>query len=427
MTLRSGLSILITAFSLTFATKASGQWVQTNGPNRVGITSLAVNGTYIFAGTNGSSVFISTDNGSNWKMANSSLTDTFINTLAMRGTNLFAGTAGDYGINTGGNVFLSTDSGTNWTAESKGWTNTDVNALAVSDSNLFAATWNGVFVLTDIGASWVSVNAGLPYDDAGPGDAGDIVALAVNGTNIFAASGFAEYNRGDVFLLTNDSSSWTDESFGMPANDPVNALAISDMNIFAGTNGGVFLTTNNGMVWTSVSAGLGTDSNRVIAFAVSGTNLFAGSSGGGVFLTTDSGSSWHTINAGLTDSVINSLVVSGTYLFAGTDSTGVWRCPLSEIISSSGVAQTQPISPEIQSYPNPFSQSTTINFSLQESGVAEVTIVNLLGQQVARLFDGEMEAGEHSFEWNANGFASGMYECVVRVDGSLQRVPIIHY
>ncbi len=42
-------------------------------------------------------------------------------------------------------------------------------------------------------------------------------------------------------------------------------------------------------------------------------------------------------------------------------------------------------------------------------GVARVTVVNLLGEEVARLFEGELAAGEHSFTWDASGAAPGVY------------------
>jgi hypothetical protein len=60
----------------------------------------------------------------------SSLKSTNISTLAVSGTNIFAGT------NIG--VFVSTDNGTSWTAVNLGLTSTNIQALAVSDSNLFA-------------------------------------------------------------------------------------------------------------------------------------------------------------------------------------------------------------------------------------------------------------------------------------------------
>ena len=53
-----------------------------------------------------------------------------------------------------------------------------------------------------------------------------------------------------------------------------------------------------------------------------------------------------------------------------------------------------------------------------------MTVVNLLGSQVVRIFSGELAAGEHSFAWDANGMAPGMYECFVRMNGIVQRIPL---
>jgi hypothetical protein len=95
------------------------------------------------------------------------------------------------------------------------------------------------------------------------------------------------------------------------------ALAVSGTNLFAGTSsGGVFLSTNNGTSWTAVSTGL--TNGFIWSLAVSGTNLFAGTFGSGVFLSTNSGTSWTAVNNGLTSTSVSSLAVSGTNLFVGT-------------------------------------------------------------------------------------------------------------
>lgn len=94
-------------------------------------------------------------------------------------------------------------------------------------------------------------------------------------------------------------------------------FAVSDTNLFAGTwGGGVFLSTNNGTSWTMVNNGL-TNTN-VRTLTVSGTNLFAGTDGG-VFLSTNNGTNWNATNNGLTNTVVHTLTDSGTNLFAGTD------------------------------------------------------------------------------------------------------------
>ena len=108
-----------------------------------------------------------------------------------------------------------------------------------------------------------------------------------------------------------------------PYNGNVMTFAVSGTNLFAGTpGGGVFLSTNNGTSWSPVSSGL-TNTN-VLALAVSGTNLFAGTYGGGVFLSTNYGTSWTAVNTGLTNTYVSALAVSGTNLFAGTSGGGVF-------------------------------------------------------------------------------------------------------
>jgi hypothetical protein len=124
------------------------------------------------------------------------------------------------------------------------------------------------------------------------------------------------------------------------------------------------------------------------------------------------------------DTLVYNFEIIGSNLFAGTD-LGIWHRPLSQLIDNSAGVSAAGKEQIITAYPNPFSQSSTITFSCAESGVAVVTIVNLLGAEVARLFSGELGAGEHSFEWDANGVAAGIYECIVRVNGTVQRIVLV--
>jgi hypothetical protein len=62
-----------------------------------------------------------------------------------------------------------------------------------------------------------------------------------------------------------------------------------------------------------------------------------------------------------------------------------------------------------QNYPNPFNPSTTISFSLPEVADVSLTIYNALGQKVTELVNSKLEAGRHSYEWNAIDATTGMY------------------
>jgi hypothetical protein len=69
-----------------------------------------------------------------------------------------------------------------------------------------------------------------------------------------------------------------------------------------------------------------------------------------------------------------------------------------------------------QNYPNPFNPSTTIKFSLPEATNVQLNIYNTLGQKVAEIVNTNLEAGYHSYEWEAGEVASGIYIYELRTD-----------
>ncbi len=62
-----------------------------------------------------------------------------------------------------------------------------------------------------------------------------------------------------------------------------------------------------------------------------------------------------------------------------------------------------------QNYPNPFNTTTIIRFTLPVPGFVTLKIYNSLGQEVARPISDAYQTGDYQFEWNAVGFASGIY------------------
>jgi hypothetical protein len=62
-----------------------------------------------------------------------------------------------------------------------------------------------------------------------------------------------------------------------------------------------------------------------------------------------------------------------------------------------------------QNYPNPFNPSTTISFTIPNSGDVSLKIFNALGEEVATLLDGYREAGVYAVNFNAVNLPSGMY------------------
>ncbi|HZK77254.1 MAG TPA: hypothetical protein VFD13_10125 [Candidatus Kapabacteria bacterium] len=401
--------ILFAALAVMPPCALRAQWVQTNGPYGGFIYCLTVNGTNLYAGTD-SGIFLSTNNGDNWRSLSKPSNDG-INALAVSGARLFA--------LTGDGLFFTTDSGESWTKPSDSiLKSVTPTCFCVNGTTLFMGDGSysfnqnaGVFRSTDNGDTWTAAGAGLQNHE--------IHAFATIGTNLYVGT------SGGICLSTDNGANWKQIDNASPYQDMTISLAVSGNELFAGTpDFGVLRSTDSGAHWTIINTGL-TDS-VASSLVVIGKNLFAVTHyGHGVYLSTDDGASWKAVNEGFTYTYITPLAIDGINLFAGTEFSGVWRRPLSDFGLSS-VAQTPVAKSDLRSFPNPFSQSTTISFTQEASGYADISIVNLLGVEVAHLFSGEVGVGEHSFPWSKPpGLPDGMYECLVRMNGRVETLPVV--
>lgn len=66
-----------------------------------------------------------------------------------------------------------------------------------------------------------------------------------------------------------------------------------------------------------------------------------------------------------------------------------------------------------QNYPNPFNNSTILPVSLEKQGNISVILYSVTGEEVRKVFDGEMSSGKHELSINTIGLASGVYLCRV--------------
>lgn len=197
------------------------------------------------------------------------------------------------------------------------------------------------------------------------------------------------YYQGMVILLVNEITQSAQEFQAMAISMAPNVLIVGSQT--AGADGNVNYTTYPTgiyMYYTSlgVSFANGTQTQRV---GIVPTNVVHPTLAG--------------IRAGADEVLDTAIILAG-----GTLSVHV----------------PQPISSDVQAYPNPFPTKTTIQFTASESGFVRVWVVNVLGQPVAQLFEGELGAGEHTFSWDAANVPAGTYFCLIQTLAGRQVVSV---
>ncbi|PIS44203.1 MAG: hypothetical protein COT22_11815 [Ignavibacteria bacterium CG08_land_8_20_14_0_20_37_9] len=99
--------------------------------------------------------------------------------------------------------------------------------------------------------------------------------------------------------------------------------------------------------------------------------------------------------------------------------SGKYSYRLKQIDNNGGFSYSQEVEVKVeaiptefalfQNYPNPFNPSTTIKFSLPETGYYSLKIFNTLGEEVAQLINGQLEGGNYRLPFDASKLASGVY------------------
>ncbi|GIV55124.1 MAG: serine hydrolase [Candidatus Kapaibacterium sp.] len=82
--------------------------------------------------------------------------------------------------------------------------------------------------------------------------------------------------------------------------------------------------------------------------------------------------------------------------------------------------------PNLDCFPNPFDQATTIRLSLPQREHVTLKVFDVLGREVATLANSMFDAGEHRIEVEATCWAPGMYRYqIITHHGILQRLMVV--
>jgi hypothetical protein len=200
----------------------------------------------------------------------------------------------------------------------------------------------------------------------------------------------------------------------MPSNYVSDIVIDTSWNKWIATSAG--LVHYDGVHWFVYdTSNSGIPSNRVQSIAIdnSGTKWLGTSKG----LAKYDGSSWQVynmINSGIIHDYIYTIAIDkmgnkwmGTHHGVAVYNAGgvVTDVEKNDKSLPAGFMLSQ-------NYPNPFNPSTTISYTVANGHsplLVDLSIYNVLGQKVCTLISEKQNAGEHTVEWNASGFSSGIY------------------
>ncbi len=182
-------------------------------------------------------------------------------------------------------------------------------------------------------------------------------------------------------------------------------------------------TENGGQSWQEKSNGIFQINDMFFADSLQGWAVGNDASESGMILeTTDGGENWTTQLEDLS-APLNAIYFKDGFGWAvgekgyvlKTNDGATWIDEKNNIVYPDKFELSQ-------NYPNPFNPTTTISYQLQKQSNVELNIYNLLGQKVTTLVSKKQPAGNYKIEWDASGFASGVYLYKLSTDQGFTKI-----
>ncbi|NMB80197.1 MAG: T9SS type A sorting domain-containing protein [Ignavibacteria bacterium] len=361
----------------------------------------------IYAGSD-NRIYISSDNGINWKESNIVSPDVdFISALIKHENKIFVGT-----YNFG--VFYSNDEGITWNSLNNGFSglgSESISDFAIRGSELYTGTYGGGIFVIDLNtlSQWIPFNNGLSFNSSY-----NINSLRnINGTLYTGAGGNSSY-----FKNKEGSNIWEEVKFGEMWGEPNSMydIKINDKEYLIAASYGIY-KSNDEKNWQYYNLGAG--SINEASFATHNNKIYVNYTKGSGrtlwFTSVDNGNTWNFFEDQRGVDVLSTLVLDNK-LFAGR----LYGFNYLPLVPTSVDGDEMPAHFELsQNYPNPFNPATKINFTIPNvesrhaSTLRNVTlkVYNVLGKEIATIVNDFFPAGSYSFSFNAAelNLTSGVY------------------
>ena len=267
------------------------------------------------------------------------------------------------------------------------------------------------------------------------------VGIAVGGT------GSSFDGNAIILRTTNRGASWTEVfqstrapgvmgEWGWKISFPTELtgyVSVEYNNAPPGQSAKVLKTLDGGLTWTELLIPGSTESSGLqgIGFLTADTGWATGR--GTTSMTTDGGLTWTQIpgfdedsnpNGGLDGRTNRIFVVSPTLAYAVGEYTYKFDGQTPVFVERESIVVPEKFRIE-QNYPNPFSPSTTIKYSLFSDMNVQIDVRDILGRTVKRLVSGFQSTGVYTVTWDGTNdsgvrMASGMYFYISDMGDSIE-------
>ncbi len=123
----------------------------------------------------------------------------------------------------------------------------------------------------------------------------------------------------------------------------------------------------------------------------------------------------------ITDSANAGMLCTASYCDSISPGHGVSQATTLNVYNglTMGIAQQNTAVESLENYPNPFSDATTISYSLSKNSTVELSIVDLLGNKIAMVESGSRTSGSHKVNFDASGISAGIYLLQLKSDNKM--------
>lgn len=412
-------------------------WQVTSGP-AAAATCLATNSKgHVFAGTDYSKVYRTTDRGENWDFSDNGIDDgmNFVTISSIK-----VGANDDlYASVNGVGVLRSTDDGETWKKLAINLNVAPTARISVNTKVLPNGKTN-IFVGYDDGPTQLhmrlSTNNGESFDTIPrsnlPGAASALfeVFQSPNSDKLFV---LVAYNKG-LYRSSNKGLSWTridsdpqsgesDDNFRVMNHDEKGHIYLGKNALPSSTktkNAVVLKSTNDGESWTYLTQGWDNTeiiNNRITGIAIgkSGEIWATTDKSSGPFHSTNYGATWSLVRDGLESadgSASGVVVTQANDVFVAIKGSFVHR----HLDATSDVSETENGSSGLTTRPNPAFDQVALDLVSPIDGIAHVDVYSMSGASVLPSFSWPVVGGRGKTAMlNTDGLTPGAYTIVTRI------------